>query len=62
MNNKLKVFLSSAQFEDEFKTEREALPVIFKQEPLKSLFSLWEIEEQASPLAITDQYSFNGHL
>ena len=56
---KLKIFLSSAQFGNEFSTEREALPVIFLKEPLVSSFFLWVIEGQASPSDIRRQYREN---
>lgn len=56
MDPKLKVFLSSAQYEDEFKVEREVLRVLFDKEPLQSTFLLWKIEDQASPLPIQKQY------
>jgi len=49
MEPKLKVFLSSAQFNDEFQIEREGLPAIFAKQPLASAFILWRIEDYSSP-------------
>jgi hypothetical protein len=49
MEPKLKVFISSAQYNDEFNTEREGLPTIFLKQPLCSSFYLWRIEDYASP-------------
>jgi len=59
MEPKLKVFLSSAQFQGEFEIEREGLPLLFNKEPLLSSFVLWEIEDYASPTQIDDQYLNN---
>ena len=59
MDPKLKVFLSSAQFEDEFLVERDLLEIIFTKEPLCSSFILQKIENQASPLGIISQYNTN---
>jgi len=56
MRNKIIVFLSSAQHEDEFKTEREILPALFNKEPLISIFILKKIEDQAAPFTIQKQY------
>ena len=57
--HKAKVFLSSSQFEDEFKIERELLPVLFSKEPLSSVFDLWKIEDQAASISIESQYTRN---
>ena len=59
MEHKLKLFLSSAQFQGEFETERERLPLLFNKEPLRSSFFLWEIEDYASPIQVDDQYLNN---
>ncbi len=59
MNYKSKVFLSSTQFGDEFKTERELIPILFKKEPLSSIFDLWKIENQASGNPIESEYIKN---
>jgi hypothetical protein len=59
MRHKLKVFLSSAQHQDEFAIERESLPVIFSKEPLSSSFQLWKIEDQSSPLDVKTHYKSN---
>ncbi len=40
MNAKLKVFLGSAQFQDEFLVEREGLPEVFSRQPLAACFAL----------------------
>ena len=52
MKLKICVFLSSAQHEEEFKVEREVLPVIFNREPLVSIFTLLKIEDHAAPNTI----------
>ena len=57
MDPKLKVFLSSAQFNEEFSVEREGLPILFTKEPLSSIFILWEIEDHASPERVSDFFS-----
>jgi len=57
MEPKLKAFLSSAQFNDEFAVEREGLPAIFAKQPLASAFVLWRIEDYASPEEIEAHYS-----
>jgi hypothetical protein len=59
MNNKNKVFLSSSQFEDEFKIEREILPILFEKEPLSSIFEIFKIETNASGLPIDKEYLRN---
>lgn len=59
MVDKLKVFLSSAQYADEFATEREALPTLFEKEPLKSTCELWRIEDLASPNPIDRHFAEN---
>lgn len=59
MKPKLKVFLSSAQFENEFELERQSLPVFFKKQPLVSSFCLWKIEDNASPNKIEEHYKRN---
>ena len=59
MNPKLKVFLSSSQYENEFIIERESLPVIFEKQPLVALFSLWRIEDFSSPDQIQNHYLKN---
>lgn len=59
MEHKLKTFLSSAQYQDEFIIEREGLPVVFSKEPLRSSFVLWRIEEQSSPQPVMDHYKTN---
>jgi len=56
MEPKLKVFLSSAQFEDEFIVEREGLPAVFVKQPLASAFILWRIEDYSSPDNIESHY------
>lgn len=56
MDPKLKAFLSSAQYQDEFVVERDLLELLFNKEPLYSSFCLWKIENQASPLEIDDHY------
>ena len=57
MEPKLKAFLSSAQFIDEFIIEREGLPAIFKKQPLAASFVLWRFEDYASPEVIKAHYS-----
>jgi len=59
MIQKEKVFLSSAQFQDEFLIERELLPMLFSKEPLKLFFDLWKIEDQAAPISPHAQYINN---
>ena len=50
MRNKINIFLSSSIHNDEFKTEREILPIIINnKEPLSSIFILNKIEDQAAP-------------
>lgn len=43
------VFLSSAQYENEFIEERSALPFFFQNQPICSFFELWRVEDYASP-------------
>jgi CRISPR/Cas system-associated exonuclease Cas4 (RecB family) len=57
--NKAKVFLSSVQFKNEFVVERQLLPILFKKEPLCSIFELWLIEEQAADVPVDTQYLKN---
>ena len=59
MEQKLKVFLSSAQYLDEFKTERDALPLLFEKPPLSSFCYLWKIEDLASPEKVEGYYKGN---
>lgn len=59
MCQKAKVFLSSTQYLDEFKIERDLLPILFNKEPLKVLFDLWEIEGQAAPIPVHSQFISN---
>ena len=59
MSYKSKVFLSSTQFGDEFKTEREFLPILFGKEPLSSIFELWKIENQSAGVPIDAEYIRN---
>lgn len=54
--DKSKVFLSSTQFQDEFKTERDLLPIIFSKEPLSSIFYLYKIEDRAAGHSIDQEY------
>ncbi|MDD3662658.1 MAG: hypothetical protein PHT84_02215, partial [Candidatus Pacebacteria bacterium] len=57
--DKSKVFLSSTQFQDEFKTERDLLPIIFSKEPLSSIFYLYKIEDRAAGHSIDQEYIRN---
>ncbi len=57
MEPKLKAFLSSAQFHNEFIAEREGLPAIFEKQPLAAAFVLWRIEDYASPEETEAHYS-----
>jgi len=59
MNFKNKVFLSSTQFGDEFRIEREVLPLLFRKEPLSSIFELWKIENQSASVPIDTEYIRN---
>ena len=59
MEPKLKAFLSSAQFEEEFLVERELIPFQFSKEPLRSAFFLWKIEDYSSPEKARSQYIKN---
>ena len=59
MSHKNKVFLSSTQFGDEFKNEREVLPLLFQKEPLSSIFELWKIENQSAGVPIDQEYIRN---
>jgi hypothetical protein len=59
MYQKSKVFISSTQYQDEFKIERSLLPFLFNKDPLAALFDIWEIEEQAAPISIQSQYLSN---
>jgi hypothetical protein len=59
MPKKAKVFLSSSQFGDEFKVEREIIPVLFDKEPLNLFFDLWKIEDQSAPMPPQEQYILN---
>jgi len=57
MRNKINIFLSSSMHNEEFKTEREILPIIInKKEPLSSIFTLNRIEDQAAPIPVQEQY------
>ena len=57
--NSYKVFLSSSQFNDEFKIEREALFLIFDKEIFRDRFKLWQIEDYSSPVQISKHYIEN---
>lgn len=59
MGDRLKVFLSSSQFNDELKTERDELKNFFSSDKLCSLYDLWLIENQASPFGPKEQYSYH---
>ncbi|AEF84885.1 conserved hypothetical protein [Treponema primitia ZAS-2] len=56
---KPKVFISSCQYNDEFIVERQLLPILFDKEPLRSIFELWEIEQQAAGITVEAQYIRN---
>jgi hypothetical protein len=58
MSTKLRVFLSSSQG-PEFKTEREALPLVFDKHPLNIFFKLWRVEDYASPRRIDEHCKEN---
>lgn len=59
MGDRLKVFLSSSQFEDEFKVERDELKRLFSQVHLQAQYDLWQIENQAAPFDPKTQYTYN---
>jgi len=57
MRDKIRIFLSSAIHDDEFKMEREILPIIINdKEPLSSIFTLNKIEDQAAPVPVREHY------
>lgn len=59
MGDRLKVFLSSSQFNDEFQNERIELKKLFLTDKLHFLYDLWLIENQASPFGAKEQYSYH---
>jgi hypothetical protein len=59
MGDRLKVFLSSSQFNDEFKNERLELKKIFSTDKFNFHYDLWLIENQASPFGPKEQYSYH---